>query len=67
MPQMLVLIKVGSVNVNGDASLEILDTFGKWVIPEDNEILISKLFRSPVFHLTDMVEGTITVNNAYSG
>ena len=30
--------------LNGDASLEILDTSGKWVIPEDNEILISKFF-----------------------
>ena len=34
--------------LNGDASLEILDTSGKWVIPEDNEILTSKFFRSPV-------------------
>ena len=34
--------------LNGDASLEILDTSGKWVTPEDNEILISKFFRSPM-------------------
>ena len=33
---------------NGDAPLEILDTSEKWVIPENDEILISKFVRSPV-------------------